>query len=105
MLLPGKLTLLDGEFDCAIEDVSRTGARVIADASLRIGQQGILRCHPLDALFSVVWTDGKSAGLQFDDEATLGTIRALRWDNDRHRQRYDAELRQMVHNWAAGTPR
>lgn len=104
VLLPAKLTLLDGEFDCAIEDVSQTGARIITDATLRTGQQGILLCHPLDALFSVVWTDGKAAGLEFDEEATLGTIRTLRWDNDLHRQRYDAELRKMVQDWDTGSP-
>ena len=105
VLLPGKLTILDGVYDLAIEDISQTGARLIADVDLELGQQGILQCHPLDELFSVVWTDGKSAGIQFDEEVALGTIRALRWHNDRHRERHDAELRDIVQDWGSGRSR
>ncbi|MDA7788015.1 PilZ domain-containing protein [Sphingomonadaceae bacterium] len=105
VLLPGKLIILGGVYDCAIEDVSQTGARLIADVDLAIGQQGILQCHPLDELFSVVWTDGKSAGIQFDEEVALGAVRTLRWHNDRYREQHDAELRDMVQDWATGNRR
>lgn len=105
VLLPGKLTILDGNYDCAIEDISQTGARLIADVPLRINQQGILQCYPLDELFLVVWTDGKSVGIQFDDQVALGTIRALRWHNDRFRERHDTKLREIVQDWATGKRR
>lgn len=105
VLLPGKLTIFDGHYDCAIEDVSQTGARLIADVPLKIGQQGIMKCHPLDELFRVVWTDGKTAGIRFDTKVALGLVRTLRWHNDRYRKRHDAELSEIVQDWAAGTRR
>ncbi len=100
--LPGKLTLMDGEFDCALEDVSRTGARIITDAPLHISRRGILSCSPLEAMFAVVWTKGRYAGLEFEEEERLGTIRLLRWHNDRDRERHDAQLRQIVQRWGQG---
>ncbi len=105
VLMPAALTLLDGVFDCALEDISQTGARFIADAPMEEGQQGILHCQPLEMLFRVVWTDGKTAGVQFDEEASLGVIRALRWHNDRFRAQHDAELKELVRDWASGSTR
>lgn len=100
--LPGKLVLMDGEFDCALEDVSQTGARIITTAPLHTGRRGILSCSPLEAVFAVVWTKGRYAGLEFEEEERLGTIRLLRWHNDRDRDRHDAQLRQIVQRWGSG---
>lgn len=100
--LPGKLTLMDGEFDCALEDVSQTGARIITTAPLHMGRRGILSCSPLQAVFAVVWTKGRYAGLEFEEEERLGTIRLLRWHNDRDREHHDAHLRQIVQRWGRG---
>lgn len=100
--LPGKLMLLDGEFDCALEDISQTGARIISNAPLAMGRRGILSCSPLEAVFAVVWTRGHYAGLEFEEEEPLGTIRLVRWHNDRDRQRHDAALRDMVQKWGSG---
>lgn len=100
--LPAKLILLDGEFDCALEDVSQTGARIITDAPLHMGRRGILSCSPLEAVSAVVWTKGQYAGLEFEEEEALGMIRLLRWHNDRDRQRHDATLRQLVQKWGSG---
>lgn len=105
VLLPAKLTLMDGEFDCAIENVSQTGARLICDTQLRAGQQGILRCHMLETLFEVVWTDKNTAGIAFDEDVPLGVIRALRWDNTRNRAEHDEVLTQMVRDWTQDTAR
>ncbi|MFN4113002.1 MAG: PilZ domain-containing protein [Sphingomonadaceae bacterium] len=100
--LPGKLVLLDGEFDCALEDVSQSGARIITDAPLATSRRGILSCSPLEAVFAVVWTRGQYAGLEFEEEESLGTIRLLRWHNDRDRQRHDATLRALIQKWGSG---
>lgn len=100
VLLPGSITVLDGVFDCAVEDVSMSGARFITDVPLASAQEGILHCAPLEVLFSVVWTDGKTAGVKFEEEIALGTIRELRWHNDRFRSQHDAELKEIVHDWA-----
>lgn len=100
--LPGKLTLLDGEFDCALEDVSQTGARIITNAPLHMGRRGILSCSPMEAVFAVVWTKARYAGLEFEEEETLGNVRLLRWHNDRDRERHDAALRQIVQRWGSG---
>ncbi|WP_209347319.1 PilZ domain-containing protein [Pontixanthobacter sp. CEM42] len=104
VLMPGSITLLDGVFNCAIEDISLSGARFITDVPLRKGQEGILLCSPLEVLFSVVWTDGNIAGVHFEEEITLGTVRTLRWHNDRFRNQHDAALLNLVQEWASETP-
>ncbi|MCP5397308.1 MAG: PilZ domain-containing protein [Sphingomonadaceae bacterium] len=103
--IPGKLILLGGEYDCALEDVSLTGARVVSDAPMTKDQQGILQCTPLEVLFTTRWVHGKAAGLEFEEEVGLGTIRMLRWHNDRYRETHDAELRDMMQDWVAGKTR
>jgi len=105
VLMPGTLTILDGVFDCAIEDVSATGARFVSDVPFKTGQEGILLCQQLEVLFSVVWTDRKSAGVKFEEEVPLGVIRTLRWHNDRYRDVHNADLREIIEDWAAGTHR
>ncbi|MDN3645743.1 PilZ domain-containing protein [Pontixanthobacter aestiaquae] len=104
VLMPGSITLLDGVFDYAIEDISLSGARFITDVPLAKQQEGILHCTPLEVLFSVVWTDGKTAGVHFEEEIALGTVRALRWHNDRFRSQHDAALRGLVQAWASKEP-
>jgi len=105
VFLPAKLELMDGEFDCAIEDISQTGARLIADAPLRKDQIGVLRCQRLDALFRVVWTSANTAGIEFDEPISLGMVRLLRWDNDVNRAVHDAKLRAMVRGWTGAQPK
>ena len=97
--IPGKLILLGGEYDCALEDVSLSGARVICDAAMKKGGQGILQCPPLEVLFTTRWVDKNTAGLEFEEEVSLGTIRMLRWHNDRYRNQNEQELRDMVRDW------
>jgi hypothetical protein len=99
VLVPGRVVLLSGEYDCALEDISTTGARIICDIPLRTGFEGILQCYPLDAMFSVAWIEGKSAGLQFHEPAALGAVRQLRWNNDCYRQSHDTALRTMLSGW------
>ncbi len=99
VLLPGTLTTLDGEFECAIEDISRTGARIVTDATLREGRECVLACSPLDELCMVAWTEGQAAGLEFTDEAALGTIRMLRWHNDRYHGQNAAAVGRMLRGW------
>lgn len=100
--IPGILILLDGTFDCALEDISQGGARVICDAPLAKGNSGVLRCQQLEAFFDVAWQAGKQYGLQFDEPASIGVIRAIRWYNDHYREQSEAELRRMVRQWVAG---
>jgi len=105
VLMPGTLTILDGVFDCAIEDVSATGARFISDVPFKQGQEGILLCQPLEVLFSVAWTDRKTVGVKFEEEVPVGVIRTLRWHNDRFRDQHNAELKEIIEDWASGTRR
>ena len=99
VLLPGTLTTLDGEYECAIEDISRTGARIVTDATLREGRECLLNCSPLDELCTVAWSEGQAAGLEFTEEVSLGTIRLLRWHNDRDSARHQAEIGRMLRGW------
>lgn len=99
VLLPGTIMLLDGEFACAIEDISTTGARIVSDATLTVGRELLLRSSPLDELCSVAWVAGQAAGLEFIDEVPLGLVRQLRWHYDHNRVQHEFAVREMLRDW------
>ena len=101
VLVPGTLVLLSGDFVCALEDISTDGAKIISDAPLRTGIEGILYCAPINALFCVAWVDGQRAGLEFSESVSLGSVRQLRWNNDCYRAHHDAQLRAMLDGWVS----
>lgn len=100
--IPGQLILLDGTFDCALDDISQGGARVICDAPLAQDDSGVLQCQRLDVFFDVAWAERQAFGLKFAEPVSLGTIRSIRWFNDQYRDQYERELREMVRDWVAG---
>ena len=103
--VPGQLILLEGTFDCALDDISQGGARVLCNAPLAQGHSGVLQCQQLDVFFDVAWADRHAFGLHFAEPVALGTIRSIRWFNDRDRDRYERELLAMVQGRVAGRTR
>ena len=99
--IPGRLILLDATFECAIEDISQYGARVIIDAPLAPGESGVLQTQRLDVFFDVAWTERGGAGLQFAEPVSQGMIRSVRWFNDWYGEQFAVELRGVLSDWAA----
>jgi len=66
--LPATMKLADGIHDCVIEEISLTGAHVAAPVIPASGASGLLLCHMLDILFTVVRVEGYRVALRFDEQ-------------------------------------
>jgi len=105
VFIPGKLILLDGNYDCTLEDISQTGVRVHCDANARKGDEGVLHCMALDVFCEVVRTGNSRIALQFEEEVSLSLVEDIRRKNDLHRKEHEDRFRTMAKQWVAGTIR
>ncbi|OGS58295.1 MAG: hypothetical protein A3J40_01205 [Erythrobacter sp. RIFCSPHIGHO2_12_FULL_63_10] len=102
LYLPARLNMIDGMIPCIIEDISRTGARIVIQQARPIGQSGILQCPPLDAFFDRVWADGVRIGVTFEEPVSTETLHALRLLHDHHDAMSRQELRRTARDWVSG---
>ena len=103
--IPGKLILLDGNYDCTLEDISQTGVRVHCDAVARKGDEGVLHCMAHYVFCEVVRTGNSRIALQFEEEVSLSLVEDIRRKNDLHRKEHEDRFRTMAKQWVAGTIR
>jgi hypothetical protein len=99
---PGKLIMLGGTYNCALEDISQTGARALCEKDIGIGETGVLQCMEIDVLFEVVRANKGLFGLQFQEDVSADAIRNMRSDNTVYRHNHIAEVRLVAKQWATG---
>lgn len=100
--IPGRLIMLGGNYPCALEDISQTGARVICDANIRSGETGVLQTMDIDVLCKVVRAQKGRLGLQFEEDVSAAAIRELRRQNDIYRKNRIQRDRAHAKRWATG---
>lgn len=100
--IPARLVLLDGHCQCTIENISREGARVVAEHPLKLGDQGILQNNGLDQFFTVHWVRDGRCGLNLDDPIAEETILELRRLADNFESHRQAGLREFGREWVEG---
>ena len=106
LAVPATLVLVDGTFKSTLENVSRTGARVLlAGGDVRIEQSGFLRCRGLELFCTVVWSRGARCGVQFDELLGEEQLLDLRWYGDNIRSLVESEDRSRVRAWVGGQSR
>lgn len=67
VVIAGLIELIGGSHPVAIDNLSCTGARMRCSASLRIGAEAVLSAPGLDRFCRVVWGEGGSYGVEFDE--------------------------------------
>ncbi len=100
--IPGKLILLGSIYNCALEDISQTGARVMCVAAIGTGETGVLQCMKLDVLCKVVRADKNQFGLHFEEDVSAEDIQEMRRQNDIYRRNDAQEMRVFAKQWATG---
>jgi hypothetical protein len=100
--IPGRLTILGGNYPCLLEDISQSGARVICTADISKGETGILQSMEIDVLCKIVRAGNGRFGLLFEEEVITSTIEEVRRQNDIHRLTYIREERAHARSWATG---
>ncbi len=97
LFVPADLILLRGAEACVLEDLSQHGARLtLTTPTPRPGAEVVLQVHSLDALGTVVWTQGQRFGLVFDEIVPFPQVVTIRQFGDAYAERqasYEARQR------------
>ncbi|KEQ49359.1 PilZ domain-containing protein [Sphingobium chlorophenolicum] len=79
LLRPSTLRLRERPFDVVIDDLSDEGCRISAPVALAAGQAVSLGLPGVGTCTArVIWSDGKTAGCQFDQPLLAGQIEKIR---------------------------
>lgn len=99
--VPARLITLNGVQDVLLDDLSMSGAQI----SLSVGEQfssGILEWLDFDELVDVVWHDGPTCGVKFENNLSKGCILATR-DAAPGLLDDEARARSVAKRWTEGT--
>lgn len=78
MCLPAKLMFPDRACTCILENLSPGGALVHVESAPPLGSGACLQCADFELFCTVVWTDGRKAGLSFDVPLNHDIVLAVR---------------------------
>ena len=67
MSFPGKLALSDGDFDCVLEDLSLSGARVSCNRDIEPGRGVWLKFDRFKVFGTIARSRGGQYGIEFDE--------------------------------------
>ena len=76
VLLSAKLITTTGESCVRVRDLSATGAKLEGDALPGAGKDVILKRGRLEVFGAIVWSNGSSAGIAFDEPLSEGELLA-----------------------------
>ncbi|WP_168351538.1 PilZ domain-containing protein [Novosphingobium capsulatum] len=76
--IPGRLILRRGVCPCLVEDLSRTGARLVLQCPPALGETGVLEINRLEGFGAAVWIRDGHCGFHFDEPLALEQVIALR---------------------------
>lgn len=100
--LPARLVLVRRNAPCLLENISRSGARIVAENPPAVGEFGQLRCEGMVRFFETVWCEGPRAGLAFDEPLPQATLVFLREFNERFPQLQRRDLMTLARRWVHG---
>ncbi|NKJ40975.1 MULTISPECIES: PilZ domain-containing protein [unclassified Novosphingobium] len=76
--IPGRIILRRGVVECLVEDLSRTGARLMLRDMPALGETGILEINRIEGFGAAVWIKGARCGFHFDEPLALQQVVDLR---------------------------
>lgn len=99
LYVPATFRLLEGKFDCLLEDVSQTGAKISIPHVAKQRSSGILTCGPLDAFCTIIWSAHNKCGLRFDEPVELATVLELRSHAENYPARDRHAFERVAEEW------
>lgn len=97
--------VLDGNFSCLLDDLSRSGARVSLQQLPTKGSDGILTCSGLDVFCTVVWVRNGQCGLHFAEPLPQEVLLAMRNLLDNYAQHERDRVKGIARDWVTGSNR
>jgi PilZ domain len=99
LYVPAGFRLPEGKFDCLLEDVSQTGAKISLPFAASQRSFAILTCGPLDAFCTVIWTAHNKCGLNFDELVPLEIVLELRSYAETYPARDHHAFERIAEEW------
>ncbi len=100
--LPGKFLAVHANHSCIITSLSRTGLMMAIEEPLEIGDQGYLRCGPIDHFMIVTRKEAGRNALEFDIPVSDHFVFGIRQFQEQLEEQEQAELAEMVYAWTQG---
>lgn len=100
--LPGTFIGTQGNFSCIVTNLSRTGALVAMNESLKVGADGYLRSGPIDRFVTVTRQDRGFNAVEFDIPVPDTFVADMRRYQEGFDQHHRDELAETVRSWTTG---
>lgn len=101
--LPATFMSTQGNHQCIITNLSRTGVLVAIDQALPVGKDGFLRCGPIDHFVTVARKDYGLNALTFEIPVSNGFVKQMRHYQESFANRELDELIDVARRWTHGS--
>lgn len=100
--LPGKFLAVRATMRCIVTNISQTGVLMAVEEQLKVGEQGYLRCGPIDHFMIVARREKGFNALEFDLPVSHQLVLEMRKFQETLAERDEAELMETVRSWTQG---
>ena len=100
--LPGKFLAVRGNLRCIITNLSQTGVLMTVEETLKVGDEGFLRCGPIDHFMIVKRCDRGMNALEFERPLSHEFVLRVREYQETFAEREKAELLANARAWSEG---
>ncbi|MEO0030891.1 MAG: hypothetical protein RIS94_649 [Pseudomonadota bacterium] len=101
--IPAKVILLGGTFDCRLDDLSQSGARIaIAAAMPTPGSDAVLTVNGIEAFGMVRWARMQRFGVEFDAPLPLEQVVAIRHFADNYAAHAQEQQLRVAREYVQG---
>ncbi len=103
LALPAKVILITGHQPCQLDDLSQTGAQISMERlAPPIGGDVVLMVNGVEAFGTVVWRQGNSFGLCFDEPMPMDDVVKLRGLNDHFQTLQQQQVLRRAQDFVQG---
>lgn len=100
--LPGVFLAVRGNLKCIVTNMSQTGVLIAVNEALNVGEEGYLRCGPIDHFVTVTRKDNGLNALEFDNPVSHDFVLQMRRFQETLEERDERELMETVRSWTQG---
>lgn len=100
--LPGQFLAVRGNLRCIVTNMSQTGVLIAAAEPLEVGEDGYLRCGPIDHFVTVTRKGNGLNALKFENPVSHAFVVQMRRFQETLAEREEAELMETVRSWTQG---
>jgi hypothetical protein len=92
-----------GSHAAILQNLSKFGAKLVFDGTLKKGSSWFLRWHGLEAFGTVLWSSGTHCGVSLNSPVPEPIMRSTLGLNETHRVREEDAGRLAARAWAEGS--